>query len=98
MNLAKDLSRKTRDVINNNGAKVSTQKYDGTEFPLYLQITDRKTYNYKCIGTDANGRAYYATPDSDSNKNVYMLAKNGDDFVLIQVNEDFSGFGKGDKQ
>lgn len=95
---AKDLSKKTLDVVSNNGAKVSEAKYSNTDFPLYLQISDSKEYNYKCIGTDGSGRAYYATPESDTNKNVYILVKKGDDFVLLQVNNKFSGYGKGDKQ
>ena len=85
------------DVVNTHGAKISDAKYNGTNFPLYLQITDSKAHNYKCIGTDGAGRAYYTTPASDTNKNVYVLVKKGNEYVLYQDNR-LSGQNKGDLQ
>lgn len=85
------------DVVNTNGAIISDAKYNETNFPLYLQITDSKAHNYKCIGTDGAGRAYYTTPASDTNKNVYVLVKKGNEYVLYQ-DKKLSGQNKGDLQ
>lgn len=69
---------KTRDVeadSNHTGCEVSDQKYEKTNFPLYLTIKDKdkeQTFKYKCIGL-VGENAIYATPASDTNNNKYVL-------------------------
>lgn len=75
--------------------QLSTEKVkkggNDSNIPMYIAITSSKsdkTFKYKHVGTTADGNPVYATPASDTNNNVYVLAKKGDSFELIQL----SGF------
>ena len=79
--------------------KLSTEKVKkgdkDSNIPMYIAITSSesgKTFKYKYVGTTADGNPVYATPASDTNNNVYVLAKKstkeGVSFELIQL----SGF------
>lgn len=96
-----DNSGKTKDV--KGDTKKSTETYkaqdENTTFPTYLAITTNvnKTYNYKTIGM-SNGYPIYGTPQSDENKNVYVMCKDSNGkVVLLQLNK-FSGYGVKDAQ
>ena len=96
-----DNSGKTKDV--KGDTKKSTETYkaqdENTTFPTYLAITtdDNNAYNYKIIGM-SNGYPIYGTPQSDINKNVYVMCKGPDGkVVLLQLNK-FSGYGIKDAQ
>ena len=96
-----DHSGKTKDV--QGDTKKSTETYkaqdENTTFPTYLAITtdDNNAYNYKIIGM-SNGYPIYGTPQSDTNKNVYVMCKGPDGkVVLLQLNK-FSGYGVKDAQ
>lgn len=97
-----DNSGKTKDV--KGDTKKSTETYkaqdENTTFPTYLAITTNvnKTYNYKTIGM-SNGYPIYGTPQSDENKNVYVMCKEKSTgkVVLLQLNK-FSGYGVKDAQ
>ena len=96
-----DNSGKTKDV--KGGTKKSTETYQAqgknTTFPKHLAITtdDNNAYNYKIIGM-SNGYPIYGTPQSDTNKNVYVMCKGPDGkVVLLQLNK-FSGYGVKDAQ
>lgn len=96
-----DNSGKTKDV--KGDTKKSTETYkaqdENTTFPTYLAITtdDNNAYNYKIIGM-SNGYPIYGTPQSDTNKNVYVMCKGPDGkVVLLQLNK-FSGYGVKDAQ
>ena len=75
--------------------QLSTEKAkkagNDSNLPAYIAITSSKsdnTFKYKCVGFTADGNPVYATPASDTNNNVYVLAKKGNSFELIQL----SGF------
>lgn len=96
-----DNSGKTKDV--KGGTKKSTETYQpqgkNTTFPIHLAITTNgnNAYNYKIIGM-SNGYPIYGTPQSDTNKNVYVMCKDPDGkVVLLQLNK-FSGYGVKDAQ
>ena len=107
-----DNSGKTDDV--KGETKKSTETYkaqaENTTFPTYLAITTgaNKTYNYKTIGM-SNGYPIYGTPQSDENKNVYVMCKQKSTgkVVLLQFEykpeetnkiEKMSGYGVKDGQ
>ena len=90
--------------INGSSCELSTEKVkkDGKDsnIPMYIAITSSesgKTFKYKNVGTTADGNPVYATPASDTNNNVYVLAKKGDSFELIQLSG-FTGHKVPDKQ
>lgn len=96
-----DNSGKTKDV--KGGTKKSTETYkaqgENTTFPKHLAITtdDNNAYNYKIIAM-SNGYPIYGTPQSDTNKNVYVMCKDSNGkVVLLQLNK-FSGYGVKDAQ
>lgn len=96
-----DNSGKTKDV--KGDTKKSTETYKAqdkdTTFPKYLAITTNvnNAYNYKIIGM-SNGYPIYGTPQSDTNKNVYVMCKDSNGkVVLLQLNK-FSGYGVKDAQ
>lgn len=94
--------------INGSSCELSTEKVkkDGKDsnIPMYIAITSSesgKIFNYKHVGFTAYGNPVYATPASDKNNNVYVLAKKstkeGVSFELIQL-KGFSGHTHPDKQ
>lgn len=94
--------------INGSSCELSTEKVkkDGKDsnIPMYIAITSSesgKIFNYKHVGFTADGNPVYATPASDKNNNVYVLAKKstkeGVSFELIQL-KGFSGHTHLDKQ
>lgn len=94
----------TMQDINGSSCELSTEKVkkDGKDsnIPMYIAITSSKsgkTFKYKNVGTTADGNPVYATPASDTNNNVYVLAKKGDSFELIQLSG-FTGHKVPDKQ
>lgn len=96
-----DRSGKTKDV--QGDTKKSTETYkaqdENTTFPKHLAITtdDNNAYNYKIIAM-SNGYPIYGTPQSDTNKNVYVMCKDSNGkVVLLQLNK-FSGYGVKDAQ
>lgn len=96
-----DHSGKTKDVQGDTKKSTETYKAQGknTTFPKYLAITTdgNNAYNYKIIGM-SNGYPIYGTPQSDTNKNVYVMCKDPDGkVVLLQLNK-FSGYGVKDAQ
>lgn len=96
-----DNSGKTKDVKGDTKKSTETYKAQGknTTFPKYLAITTdgNNAYNYKIIGM-SNGYPIYGTPQSDTNKNVYVMCKDPDGkVVLLQLNK-FSGYGVKDAQ
>ena len=96
-----DNSGKTKDVKGDTKKSTETYKAQGknTTFPKYLAITtdDNNAYNYKIIGM-SNGYPIYGTPQSDTNKNVYVMCKDSNGkVVLLQLNK-FSGYGVKDNQ
>lgn len=92
-----DTSKKTDD-ISVNTCEVSVAGNNTKNFPATLKITSNngKTWYYHYAGERA-GCPVYITPSSDSNKNVYVLCKQGDSYKLMQF-EGFSGYSKGDHQ
>lgn len=71
-----------------------------SNLPAYIAITSSKsdnTFKYKCVGFTADGNPVYVTPASDTNNNVYVLAKKGNNFELIQLSG-FTGHKVPDKQ
>lgn len=96
-----DNSGKTNDVKGDTKKSTETYKAQGkdTTFPKYLAITTNvnNAYNYKIIGM-SNGYPIYGTPQSDTNKNVYVMCKDSNGkVVLLQLNK-FSGYGVKDNQ
>ncbi len=94
----------TMHDINGSSCQLSTDKVkkDGKDsnIPMYIAITSSesgKTFKYKYVGTTAEGNPVYATPASDKNNNVYVLAKKGNSFELIQL-KGFSGHTRPDEQ
>ena len=84
--------------------QLSTEKAknagNDSNLPAYIAITSSKsdnTFKYKCVGFTADGNPVYATPASDTNNNVYVLAKKGNSFELIQL-KGFSGHTRPDEQ
>lgn len=101
--VTREIAGKMKD-INGNSCQLSTEKVKkagkDSNLPMYIAITSSesgKVFKYKYVGTTADGNPVYATPESDSNKNVYILAKKGDSFELIQL-AGFSGHKRSDKQ
>lgn len=108
-----DNSGKTDDVKGDTKKSTETYKAQGkdTTFPKYLAITTKvnNTYNYKIIGM-SNGYPIYGTPQSDKNKNVYVMCKEKSTgkVVLLQFEykpektdekiEKMSGYGVKDTQ
>lgn len=78
--------------------KVSVAVKSPKGYPEYLQIKSKtgRTWNYKYAG-EKDGCPIYITPNSDENKNVYVLCKQGEDYKLMQF-DGFSGYSKGDHQ
>lgn len=96
-----DNSGKTKDVKGDTKKSTETYKAQGknTTFPKYLAITtdDNNAYNYRIIGM-RDGYPIYGTPQSDTNKNVYVMCKDSNGkVVLLQLNK-FSGYGVKDAQ
>ena len=94
----------TMHDINGSSCELSTEKVkkggNDSNIPMYIAITSSKsdkTFKYKHVGTTADGNPVYATPASDTNNNVYVLAKKGDSFELIQLSG-FTGHKCPDKQ
>lgn len=105
--MTREIAGTMRD-INGSSCELSTEKVkkDGKDsnIPMYIAITSYesgKTFKYKNVGTTADGNPVYATPASDTNNNVYVLAKKstkeGVSFELIQL-KGFSGHTHPDKQ
>lgn len=101
--MTREIAGTMRD-INGSSCELSTEKVkkDGKDsnIPMYIAITSSKsgkTFKYKNVGTTADGNPVYATPASDTNNNVYVLAKKGDSFELIQLSG-FTGHKVPDKQ
>lgn len=92
-----DTSKRTKDIPV-TACKVSPAGKNTNNFPATLKITDSdgktRFYHYVC---EKAGCPVYITPSSDSNKNVYVLCKQGNEYKLMQF-KDFSGYGKGDHQ
>lgn len=98
----------TMHDINGRSCELSTEKVKkggkDSNIPMYIAITSSqsgKIFKYKYVGTTADGNPVYATPASDKNNNVYVLAKKstkeGDSFELIQL-KGFSGHTHRDEQ
>ena len=90
--------------INASSCELSTEKVkkDGEDsnIPMYIAITSSvsgNTFKYKYVGMTVDGNPVYATPASDKNNNVYVLAKKGNSFELIQL-KGFSGHKHPDEQ
>ena len=88
----------------NGNCQLSTEKAKkagkDSNLPAYIAITSSKsgnTFKYKHVGFTADGNPVYATPASDTNNNVYVLAKKSDSFELIQL-KGFRGHRVPDKQ
>lgn len=101
--VTREIAGKMKD-INGNNCQLSTEKAKkadkNSNLPAYIAITSSKsgnTFKYKCVGFTADGNPVYATPASDTNNNVYVLAKKGDSFELIQLSG-FSGHKRPDEQ
>ncbi len=101
--VTREIAGKMKD-INGNSCQLSTEKTKkagkDSNLPMYIAITSSEsgnTFKYKCVGFTADGNPVYATPASDSNNNVYVLAKKGDSFELIQL-KGFTGHKLPDKQ
>ena len=101
--MTREIAGTMRD-INGSSCQLSTDKVkkDGKDsnIPMYIAITSSesgKTFKYKYVGTTAEGNPVYATPASDKNNNVYVLAKKGNSFELIQL-KGFSGHTHRDEQ
>ena len=77
----------TMNPVEGNGT-VSSDKYENTNYPLHISIHDNvknMDFVYKCVGKTKDGNPVYATPSADSNNNIYVLAKKGNSFELIQL-------------
>ena len=101
--MTREIAGTMRD-INGSSCQLSTDKVkkDGKDsnIPMYIAITSsesKKIFKYKYVGTTAEGNPVYATPVSDKNNNVYVLAKKGNSFELIQL-KGFSGHKHPDEQ
>lgn len=101
--VTREIAGTMRD-INGSTCKLSTEKVQkggkDSNIPMYIAITSsesNKIFKYKYVGTTSDGNPVYATPASDKNKNVYVLAKKGNDFELIQLSG-FTGHKAPDKQ
>ena len=85
--------------INVGTCKVSVAGEKTKGFPEYLEITSSKTgskWYYKYAG-ERGGYPVYITRDTDTNKNVYILCKQGNDYKLMQF-DNFNGYGVPDRQ
>lgn len=106
--LAHDTSdiQKNKDVeARSEGSKLSKAKkteQGKVSVPEYISLTTKlnNTYNYKCIGYTSNGLPVYTTPkQGDKNEgHIYILVKQGNDFVLLQCSKEFTGWGISDQQ
>lgn len=92
-----DKSGKT-DTINVSTCKVSKAENNTHSFPATLRITDNDGVIRYYHFVDLKDKCpVYITPNSDENKNVYVLCKQGEDYKLMQF-AGFSGYLKGDHQ
>ena len=68
-------------------------------FPEYLEIISSKTGSkwYYKYADERGGYPVYITRDTDTNKNVYILCKQGNDYKLMQF-DNFNGYGVPDRQ
>lgn len=84
--------------INVDTCQVSVAVKSPKGYPEYLQIKSKtgRTWNYKYAG-EKDGCPIYITPNSDENKNVYVLCEHKGEHKLMQF-ENFSGYGDGDHQ
>lgn len=106
--LAHDSSAKQtkKDVeATENGSKVSSEtktESGKVSVPEYISLTtaQKHTYNYKCIGYSKQGYPVYTTPKQGTKNegHIYILVKQGNDFVLLQCSEKFTGYRDPDKQ
>ena len=106
--LAHDSSAKqtNKDVVaTENGSKVSSEtktESGKVSVPEYISLTtaQKHTYNYKCIGYSKQGYPVYTTPKQGTKNegHIYILVKQGNDFVLLQCSEKFTGYSDPDKQ
>ncbi len=101
--MTREIAGTMRD-INGSSCELSTEKVKkggkDSNIPMYIAITSSesdKTFKYKYVGTTVDGNPVYATPASDKNNNVYILAKKGNSFELIQL-KGFSGHTRPDEQ
>lgn len=101
--VTREIAGKMKD-INGNNCQLSTEKAKkagkNSNLPKYIAITSSKSgkiFNYKHVGFTADGNPVYATPASDTNNNVYVLAKKSDSFELIQLSG-FTGHKRPDEQ
>ena len=100
--MTREIAGTMHDIKGN--CQLSTEKVKkgdkNSNIPMYIAITSSesgKTFKYKYVGTTADGNPVYATPASDKNNNVYVLAKKGNSFELIQLSG-FTGHKVPDKQ
>ena len=104
--LAHDSSdkQKNKDVTaeTSNLSTVKKTEQGKVSVPEYISLTTKlnNTYNYKCIGYTSNGLPVYTTPkQGDKNEgHIYILVKQGNDFVLLQCSKEFTGWGISDQQ
>lgn len=92
-----DTSDRTADIpVRTSIVSVADNNTNG--FPLTLEITSKngKHWYYHYAGEE-DGCPVYITPKTDTNNNVYVLCKQGNDYKLMQF-EDFKGYGMGDSQ
>ena len=92
-----DTSKRTDDIPVKKSI-VSPANKDTNDFPATLEITSKngKIWYYHYAGKK-DGCPVYITPKTDTNNNVYVLCKQGDDYKLMQF-ETFNGYSKGDHQ
>lgn len=92
-----DTSKETDDIPV-TACKVSPAGKNTNNFPATLKITSKngKHWYYHYAGEE-DGCPVYITPKTDTNNNVYVLCKQGNDYKLMQF-EDFKGYGMGDSQ
>lgn len=92
-----DTSDRTADIpVKTSIVSVADNNTNG--FPLTLEITSKNGKHwYYHYADEKDVCPVYITPKTDTNNNVYVLCKQGNDYKLMQF-EGFSGYRLGDHQ
>ena len=104
--LAHDSSEKQKnknvEAVTSKLSTVNKTEQGKVSVPEYISLTtaQNNTYNYKCIGYSQQGYPVYTTPKQGGKNegHIYILVKQGNDLVLLQCSEKFTGYGDPDKQ